>query len=89
MAKEKHTCSIHDENGVVVEETTCFIEGLPGITEWSGTIGPMDAELESGPTYRMRLADGRDGLIIVVRKLRNWGDMTGNRFEYMGRGALK
>lgn len=88
MAKEKHTCSLHDEDGTVVDETTCWIVGHPGITEWSGTLGPMDQELKIGPAYRLRLADGRDGLIVVARKLRNWGDMTGNRYEFAGSGAL-
>lgn len=89
MASEKHTCSLHDEDGTVVKETTVFIEGLPGITEWSGTIGPMDEDLEIGLRYRLRLEDESDGLIVIARKMRNWGGATGNRFEFKGVGALK
>ena len=89
MAKEKYTCSLHDEDGTVVESTTCWVTGFPGITEWSGKVGPMDEALEIGPAYRLRLEDGRDGLITIVRQLRNWGDQTGNRYEFMGRGTLR
>jgi len=88
MAGEKHTCSLHDEDRVVVPETHCWIYGHPGITEWSGRLGPIEQELELDKTYRLRLEDGSDGLISIARKMKPYGDVPGDRYEFRGVGAL-
>lgn len=88
MNGEVHPCSLHDEAGTVIESTNCTVNGHPGITDWGGTVGPTDVELSFGVPYRLRLADGRDGLIVIERKLRAGAAMTGNRYVFTGRGTI-
>ncbi len=88
MPIEKYECSLHDEDGVVVEKAAVHIHGHPGITDWEGTIGPVEAELEIGPTYRLRLEDGREGLIVIQSQMKAWGGASGRRYSFEGVGGL-
>jgi hypothetical protein len=88
MPVEKSTGSLHIDERVLVESTPVHIHGHPGITEWHGTIGPVEAELEIGPTYRLRMEDGRAGLIVIKAERKSWGDTPGKRYEFEGSGAL-
>ena len=88
MPKEQYTCSLHLDEATIVEETQVHVHGHPGITEWHGTVGPTEVELDIGPAYLLKLADGRSGLIVIKAKRKSWGGATGNRYEFEGTGSL-
>jgi hypothetical protein len=91
MPIEKYTCSLHDDETLIFEDAAVHVHGHPGITEWGGTLGPVEVELEIGKTYRIKVTDergSRDGLVIVQRQMKAWGGASGHRYEFEGVGGL-
>lgn len=88
MPIEKLSCSLHDDAETVVASTAIHIHGHPGITEWHGTLGPLEEPLEIDKAYRIKLDDGREGLIVIRQAMKAWGGASGQRYEFEGTGPL-
>ena len=88
MPIEKYTCSVSLNDETVIESTPIHVHGHPGITEWGGTLGPTETELEVGWTYKIMISDGREGLIIIKGALKAWGGVVGQRYEFTGGGFI-
>jgi len=88
MPVDRYSCRLSLNDQVVIESVPVHVHGHPGITDWGGTLGPTEVELEVGPSYMISLPDGRDGLIVIKGKRKTWGGETGIRYEFTGGGFI-
>lgn len=88
MPVERHTCRLSLNDDLVAEDVPVHVHGLPGITDWGGTLGPTEVPLDIGPTYKILLPDGKEGLIVIKGERKSWGDQPGKRYEFVGAGFI-
>lgn len=88
MPIERHNCRLSLNDTVVDEAVPVHVHGHPGITDWGGTLGPTEVGLEIGPTYKLLLPDGREGLIVIKAERKSWGGDPGKRYEFVGAGFI-